>query len=122
MALHILRRRAESRVGRTRSVVFVSVSLAGLRSYTAVDVVFRPVASRDPMVVAAPSLHEPAGWDVLMECSIDANLATVAYVADTATPTAEAVQAATAYEIVERHTTGIVPGGDRWIAKLRNLR
>lgn len=119
---HVQAMRQKQRAGRTKTVVVVTRDALGASTYQAVDVVWKQQAFWDLATLSVKSSAMPRGQEVVMEADLSVNLPAVAYVADTATPTAGAVLAAVKYEIVERHAPGIVPGGTRWFVQLRQLR
>lgn len=119
---HVQAMRQKQRTGRTKTVVLVFRDGSGNSTYQAVSVVWKQQAFWDLATLSVKSSAMPRGQEVVMEADIGVNVPGVAFVADTATPTAAAVAAAVKYEIVERHAPGIVPGGTRWFVQLRQLR
>ncbi len=106
--------------GRQKTVTLVAVS-GGAQSYSAAEVIFRPLAAPDPTTADAFG-HAPAPIaDTLMLAPITLSLAGVIFVADTPTATAEAVAAAPKYEIVEALPVGMLPGGTHQRVLLRRL-
>jgi hypothetical protein len=107
--------------GRQKTVVFVYES-AGIYTYTAVSVIFRPQEVIDPQV---PNLsgHSPGiPWDMYLIAPVGTNFAGVVFIADTTTATQAAVASAQKYEPIEIVPTGIVPGGTHVRVNLRRLR
>lgn len=120
-AQHILNVVAKTFAGRQRTVVFVFLA-GGVYSYTAVSVIMRPEEVIDPQIYDASGQPPQRNADMLMIAPLGTNFSGVVYVADTTTPTAQAVAAAPKYEIIEALPVGIAPGGSHIRALLRRLR
>lgn len=106
---------------RQRVVVLVTLN-SGVYGYSTLLAIMRPLQILDPQVVdtsANPPLHSP---DMLMQAPLGTNFAGVVYIADTPTPTASAVSAASKYEILEALPVGLAPGGSHIRVLLRRLR
>ncbi len=111
----IVANRARMRQGRTRTVTLVYARPEGT-AYVGADVVWRP-----------QMYSEPASWDapesaatVHAEFPLELDPRQVSLVADTATPTAEAVAAAPSYEVRAYRAAGL--STNRWSVELRRLR
>jgi hypothetical protein len=107
--------------GRQKTVTLVTQS-GGTPSYSAVLVVFRPLAEPDPTVADANGQAARHDADTLMIAPLSVSLAGVVFVADTPTATSLAVAAAPKYEIVEALPVGMLPGGSHQQVLLRRLR
>jgi hypothetical protein len=109
--------------GRQKTVVFVTqTSGGGNYIYTAVQVILRPQAVIDPEIPNALGMSSKQLGDMLLIAPIDTNFTGVVLIADTATATAAGVAAALKYQIVEARPVGIVPGGNRYVVKLKRFR
>src|ERR1700730_8977187 len=102
--------------GRQKTVVFV-YQAAGVYSYSAVSVIFRPQSILEPEIPNSAGEAPKQQFDMLMIAPIATNFVGVVYVADTITPTASAVANAAKYEIIEALPAGIVPGGTHYSVK-----
>jgi len=107
--------------GRQKTVVFVYES-AGVYTYTAISVIFRPQDVIDPQVPNVADESPRAPWDMYMIAPLGTNFTGLVFVADTQTATQIAVAAAPKYEPIEIVPTGIVPGGTHVRVNLRRLR
>lgn len=107
--------------GRQKTVTLVTES-GGTQSYSAVSVIFRPLAAPDPTVSGPGGSAEARIADTLMVAPTTLSLAGVIFVADTPTATAGAVAAAPKYEIIQALPVGILPGGTHQQVLLRRLR
>lgn len=107
--------------GRTKVVTFVYES-AGVYSYTAISVIWRPQTIIDPQIpnVAGVTPLEPAA--IYMLAPLATVFTGVVLVADTSTATQGGVAAANKYEIIEALPVGVVPGGTHYRCLLRRLR
>lgn len=118
---HILNVTNASFANRQRVVVLVTQS-GGSYSYSTLLAIMRPLQTLNPQVVdvsADPPLHAP---DMLMQAPAGTNFTGVVYIADTPTPTVQAVAAAAKYEILEALPVGLAPGGSHIRVLLRRLR
>lgn len=106
---------------RQRTVVLVTLS-SGTYSYTALLAIMRPLQILDPQVIDISTDAPLRAPDMLMQAPLGTNFAGVVYVADTPTPVAAAVTAATKYEILEALKVGLAPGGSHIRVLLRRLR
>lgn len=118
---HILAVVPKTFSSRQKTVVFVYES-AGVYTYTAVSVIFRPQTIIDPQIPNVAGVAPLAPADMLMVAPIGTNFVGVVFVADTPTATSGAVAAAPKYEIIEALPQGIVPGGSHYKCLLRRLR
>ncbi len=107
--------------GRQKTVTLVTRSDGTVR-YTAVEVIFRPLAVVDPTVADAAGSPPRRVADALMLAPLSQSLAGVLFLADTPTATAEAVAAAPKYEVIEALPAGMLPGGTHQRVLLRRLR
>ncbi len=107
--------------GRQKTVVLVILS-GGVYSYSAVTVIFRYQDIVDPTIPNLSGAPPTTPSDVVMIAPLTTSFVGVVYVADTATVTAAAVQAANKYEIIEAVPVGIIPGGTHYAVSLRRLR
>jgi hypothetical protein len=120
-AAHLADAVAATWAGRQKTVTLVTES-GGTPSYTAVSVIFRPLAAPDPTVADAFG-HAPARIaDTVMIAPKTLSLVGVIYVADTPTATPLAVVAAPKYEILDVLPAGMLPGGTHQRVLLRRLR
>ena len=94
----------------------------GTRSYSAVSVIFRPLAEPDPTVADADGHAPGRGADTVMVAPMTLSLTGVIFVADTPTATSLAVASAPKYEIVEMLPAGMLPGGTHQRVLRRRLR
>lgn len=106
---------------RQKIVVFVFQS-GGSYTYSAMNVIFRPQKLIDPQILDAGGAPPRLESDMIMIAPLGTSFSGLVFVADTATATAAAVQAAAKYEVIEALTAGIVPGGTHIRALLRRLR
>lgn len=106
---------------RQKTVVLVSQA-AGVYSYTAVSVIFRPELVIDPQIPNQTGAPPTKPFDMVMIAPISTSFVGVVYVADTSTATSGAVAAAPKYEIIEAIPRGIVPTGTHYRVFLRRLR
>ncbi len=107
--------------GRQKTVTLVTQA-GGTLSYSAVSVIFRPLAAPDPKVDDARGQAARRDADTLMIAPLALSLAGVVFVADTPTATGPAVAAAPKYEMVEALPVGMLPGGTHQQVLLRRLR
>jgi len=107
--------------GRQKTVTLVTTS-GGVQSYTAITVIFRPLAEVDPTVADAAGQPPHLIGDTLMIAPTSLSLAGAVFIADTPTAIASAVAAAPKYEIIEALPSGILPGGTHLRVLLRRLR
>jgi hypothetical protein len=120
-AAHIVSVVPKTWTGRQKTVTLVTAS-GGTQSYSAVSVIFRPLAEPDPTVADATGHAQARIADTLMIALTTLSLVGVIYVADTPTATQAAVAAAPKYEIIEALPAGILPGGTHQRVLLRRLR
>jgi hypothetical protein len=120
-AAHILSVINKTFSGRQKTVVFVYQS-GGSYSYSATNVIFRPEKMIDPQIPNASGTPPRPESDLTMIAPLGTSFTGLAFVADTATVSAAAVQAAPKYEVIEALTVGIVPTGTHVRALLRRLR
>jgi hypothetical protein len=107
--------------GRQKTVVLVYQS-SGTYSYSATSVIFRPQKVVDPQIADAGGGAPKLVSDMIMIAPLGTSFSGLVFVADTATATAVAVQAAAKYEVIEALPVGMIPGGTRIRALLRRLR
>jgi hypothetical protein len=107
--------------GRQQTVTFVYQS-GSVYQYVALAVIFRPLESIDPQIPTTTGSAPRPRSDLLMIAPAATNCTGVLFIADTATATAEAVQAAVKYQIIAAFPIGLLPGGTRMQALLRRLR
>ena len=120
-AAHIQNALPKTWAGRQKTVTLVTLA-GGVPSYTAIQVIVRPLAVVDPTVAdAAGGAPRPVA-DTLLIAPTTLSLAGALYIADTPTATAAAVAAAPKYEIIEALPAGILPGGTHQRVTLRRLR
>jgi hypothetical protein len=117
---HILNITNKTFSRRQQTVVFVYQS-AGSYTYTATSVIFRPQKVIDPQIPNAAGAPPKLESDMIMVAPLGTSFSGLVFVADTATATAAAVQAAAKYEVIEALLVGIVPGGTHIRALLRRL-
>ncbi|HUZ78555.1 MAG TPA: hypothetical protein VMV93_13335 [Chloroflexota bacterium] len=92
-------------------------------SYTTVLGIFRHERGINPADLdETGAVGDRRLMEVILELPIDTPLEGVTMVADTPTPTPEAVAAAEKFSFIDLVTAGIVPGGDRWLGIMRRLR
>ncbi len=120
-AAHIQQIVNKTFAGRTKTVVFV-YQAAGVYSYVAISVIFRPESIIDPQIPDSAGIPPRLYFDMLCIAPLGTNFTGVAFIADTTTATAAAVASAKKYEIIEAVPQGIVPTGTHIEAKLRRLR
>lgn len=111
----------KSFIGRQKTVVFC-YQAAGVYSYTAISVIFRPQNIIDPQIPDQAGAPPRLYFDMLCIAPLGTNFTGVVFIADTTTATAAAVQAAAKYEVISVLPQGILPGGTHVQAKLRRLR
>ena len=111
--------RVRMRQGRTRTVTLVYARPEGT-AYVAADVVWRAQPYTEPVAAALPHGGPGAAPAVRMECSLEIDPRLVSLVAETATPTADAVAAAPQYEVLAYEQGGITP--NRWMVTLKRMR
>jgi len=107
--------------GRTKQVVFVYQSGSSY-TYSATSVIFRPQKVIDPQIPDAGGAQPKLENDMIMVAPLGTSFSGLVFVADTATGTAAAVQAAAKYEVIEALPVGMVPGGTHIRALLRRMR
>ena len=128
---HILSNRDKLRLGRTESVVLVSVSGASI-VYTAIAGVVLYATGAVPAGIStrAGDITRTA-YDALAEFPITTTFPTgLKLIARTATPNQAAVQTADTYTVLDRRAIGLgVTGsgggqnaGNRWLLRLRRIR
>ncbi|HLV98757.1 MAG TPA: hypothetical protein VKT82_08795 [Ktedonobacterales bacterium] len=120
-ATHIASVVPKTWAGRQKTVTLVTES-GGTQSYSAVAVIFRPMAGPDPTVADATGQPPKRVADTLMLAPTALSLAGVIFVADTPTATSGAVAAAPKYEIIDILPAGMLPGGTHQRVLLRRLR
>lgn len=120
-AAHIQALINRSFAGRTKTVTFVYAS-AGVYSYVAISVIFRPESIIDPQIPDTNGIAPRLYFDMLMIAPLGTNFTGVAFIADTTTATAAACATAKKYEVIEAVPQGIIPAGTHIEAKLRRLR
>lgn len=118
---HLLQVVASTFAGRQRTVVLVTRGSSGY-SYSAVQVIMRPLQVIDPQVLNASGQALPRMADTIIIAPLGINFSGVVYVADTTTASAAAVAAAAKYELIEVLPAGIIPGGSHQRVALRRLR
>lgn len=107
--------------GRQKTVVCVFES-AGVYSYTAISVIFRPQRVIDQEIPDV-SGHQPGiPEDMYLIAPIGTNFVGVVFIADTPTATQGAVASAPKYELIEVVPVGIVPTGTHIRVHLRRFR
>ncbi|GAC1363808.1 MAG: hypothetical protein NVS2B12_31580 [Ktedonobacteraceae bacterium] len=111
----------KSFAGRQRTVVFV-YQIAGVYTYTAIQVIFRPQAIIEPEIPDQSGASPRQAFDLLMIAPSGTNFSGVVFVADTTVVSASALAAAPKYAIIEALPVGIVAGGTHIAAKLRRFR
>jgi hypothetical protein len=120
-SLHLQNLLARSFQGRQKTVVFVYQSGMSYR-YTPVNVLFRPQDIFDPQIADREGNTPRLRYDTLLIAPLDTSFQGVVFIADTATATTAAVQAAQKYQVVETLAVGMVPNGTHQRAYLRRLR
>jgi hypothetical protein len=120
-AAHLASAVAKTWTGRQKTVTLVMES-GGTQSYSAVSVIFRPLAAPDPTVADAFGRAPAHIADTVMIAPTTLSLVGVIFVADTPTATQLAVAAAPKYEIVDVVPAGMLPGGTHQRVLLRRLR
>ena len=118
---HILNVVSKTFAGRQSTVVLVYESGA-VYSYAAISAIWRHEQIVDPQIYDAGGATPSLVADVQMVAPIGTNFTGVVFVADTATATQTAVQAAPKYEIIEVLPVGIAPGGSHLRVLLRRIR
>ena len=120
-AQHLLQVVTSSFANRQRTVVVVAL-VSGSYTYTAVQVIMRPVHVVDPQVYDAAGLPETRSADMLMIAPLATNFTGAVYVADTTIATLSGVTSTPKYEIIEIVPAGMLPGGTHLRVSLRRLR
>jgi hypothetical protein len=118
---HILANVTRLLQGRSRTVVFVTLA-NGSYSYTTQNVIMRPQTRIDPEIPNVSGGKPGIPFDMLLLAPPTTSFTGVVMVADTTTPTVQAVSIASKYEVIEALPVGIVPGGTHIRALLRRLR
>jgi hypothetical protein len=118
---HILNVVPKTFAGRQSTVVLAYESV-GVYSYAAISAIWRHEQIVDPQIYDAVGATPSLVADVQMVAPIGTNFTGVVFVADTATATQAAVQAAPKYEIIEVLPVGIAPGGSHLRVLLRRMR
>lgn len=109
----------KSFAGRQKTVMFV-YQVAGVYTYTAVQVIFRPQTIIEPEIPDQSGSTPRQAFDLLMIAPIGTNFSGVVFVADTTT--ASTIASAPKYAVIEALPVGIVPGGTHIVAKMRRFR
>ncbi len=120
-AAHIASVVPKTWTGRQKTVTLVTQA-GGAPGYSAVSVIFRPLAAPDPTATNARGQTQGRDADTLMIAPLSLSLTGVIFVADTPTATGPAVAAAPKYEIVEALPVGMLPEGSHQQVLLRRLR
>ncbi len=120
-AQHLLQVVTRSFAGRQRTVVVVALA-SGSYTYTAIQVIMRPLRVVDPQVYDTAGQSAPRVADMLMIAPLATNFTGAVYVADTTVASLSSVTSAPKYEIVEVLPTGMLPGGTHLRVSLRRLR
>ncbi|HEY5005886.1 MAG TPA: hypothetical protein VII61_22185 [Ktedonobacteraceae bacterium] len=118
---HIVQVVTRSFASRQRTVVIVYLA-SGSYTYVAVQGIMRSIQVVDPQIVDASGQALPHNADTVLIAPLGTSFAGAIFVADTTSPTASAVAAASKYEIVEVLPVGIVPGGSHQRIALRRMR
>jgi hypothetical protein len=118
---HIVQVVTRSFASRQRTVVIVYLA-SGSYTYVAVQGIMRSIQVVDPQIVDASGQALPHSADTVLIAPLGTSFAGAIFVADTTSPTASAVAAASKYEIVEVLPVGIVPGGSHQRIALRRMR
>lgn len=120
-AQHLLQVMTRSFAGRQRTVVVVAL-VSGSYTYTAIQVIMRPIRVVDPQVYDPAGQSAPRLADMLMIAPLTTNFTGTVYVADTTVASLSGVTPAPKYEIVEVLPSGMLPGGTHLRVSLRRLR
>lgn len=120
-AQHLLQVVTRTFAGRQRTVIVVAL-VSGSYTYTAIQVIMRPLHVVDPQIYDPAGQSEPRSTDMLMIAPLATNFTGAVYVADTTVASLSGVTPAPKYEIVEVIPAGIVPGGTHLRVSLRRLR
>jgi hypothetical protein len=120
-AAHIVGVIPKTWAGRQKTVTLVTES-GGTQSYSAVTVIFRPLAAPDPTLADATGQPPKRIADTIMLAPTSLSLAGVIFVADTPTATSGAVAAAPKYELIDVLPAGMLPGGTHQRVLRRRLR
>lgn len=118
---HILAVVQRSFGGRVKTITAVYLT-GGNYSYQQISVIFRREQVIDPEVPAPSGGAPHTNADLQIIAPLGTNFTGVQYLADTAVNTANGVQAAQKYEILEVLPVGIVPGGSHLRVVCRRLR
>jgi len=118
---HIVQVVTRSFASRQRTVVIVYLA-SGSYTYVAVQGIMRSIQVVDPQIVDASGQALPHNADTVLIAPLGTSFVGAIFVADTTSPTASAVAAASKYEIVEVLPVGIVPGGSHQRIALRRMR
>jgi hypothetical protein len=118
---HIVQVVTRSFASRQRTVVIVYLA-SGSYTYVAVQGIMRSIQVVDPQIVDASGQALPHNADTVLIAPLGTSFVGAIFVADTTSPTASAVAAASKYEIVEVLPIGIVPGGSHQRIALRRMR
>ena len=118
---HILQAVTLSFASRQRTVVVVHLA-SGSYSYTAVQVIIRPIQVVDPQILSAGGQPLPHTPDTVLIAPLGTNFSGAVFVADTTSATSSGVAAAPKYEIIEVVPIGIFPRGSRLRVLLRRMR
>jgi hypothetical protein len=118
---HILSLTNRSFTGRQKTVVFVYLA-SGSYTYTAIQVIFRPLQIIDPQIPDKSGAKPTVQADVILIAPLGTSFSGLALIADTSTASAVGVAAAQKYEVIESLPLGMVPGGSHIRAILRRLR
>ena len=119
-AQHLLQVVTRSFAGRQRTVIVVALA-SGSYTYTAIQVIMRPLHVVDPQVYDPSGQSAPRSADMLMIAPLATNFTGTVYVADTTLASLSGVTPAPKYEIVEVLPAGILPGGTHLRVSLRRL-
>ena len=120
-AQHLLQAVTRSFAGRQRAVVVVAL-VSGSYTYTAIQVIMRPLHVVDLQVYDPAGQPVPRSADMLMIAPLATNFTGAVYVADTTIASISGVTPAPKYEIVEVLPSGMLPGGTHLRVSLRRLR
>ena len=120
-AQHLLQVVTRSFAGRQRTVVVVAL-VSSSYTYTAIQVIMRPLRVVDPQVYDPSGQSTPRVADMLMIAPLATNFTGTVYVADTTLASLSGVTSAPKYEIVEVLPAGMLPGGTHIRVSLRRLR
>ncbi len=120
-AQHLLQAVTRTFTGRQRTVVLVTLT-SGSYTYTAIQVIMRPMHVVDPQVYDLNGQVEPRNADMLMIAPLTTNFTGAVYIADTTVASQGGVTPAPKYEIAEIVPAGILPGGTHLRISLRRLR